>query len=152
MESKFSAGVLSYNREGGDDSLTTGFLERVNSYPVADIEELVKFGPAYLTKEEHETRLRETICKYYKMLAQSVLERRNKEFWDYHRSRLKVVGMRIDRFRLGRNVLYRIADYIFNPKRTVEGLWRMLFKKGRPANPNPRPVAGPETEAHETGS
>src|SRR5450432_1675581 len=50
--------VLSFNREGGDDSKTTGFLQRVNSYPVADIEEMVKFGPAYLTKEEHQRRLR----------------------------------------------------------------------------------------------
>jgi glycosyltransferase involved in cell wall biosynthesis len=144
--------VLSYNREGGDDSQTTGFLERVNSYPVADIEELVKFGPAYLTKEEHEMRLRETINKYYKMLAQAVLERRNKEFWDYHKSRLKVVGMKLDRFRLGRNILYRISDYILNPKQTLQGLWRRLFKKSRPANPTPRPAVRRETQAHETGS
>jgi len=144
--------VLSYNREGGDDSLTTGFLERVNSYPVADIEELVKFGPAYLTKEEQDTRLREAISKYYKMLAQSVLERRNKEFWDYHKSRLKVVDMKIDYLRLGLSVLNRIADYILNPKRTLEGLWRKLFKKSRPANPNPQPAARRETQAHETGS
>lgn len=144
--------VLSFNREGGEDSRTTGFLQRVNSYPVADIEELVKFGPAYLTNEERETRLRETVRKYYQILAQSVLERRNKEFWDYHRSRLKVVDMKIDYFRLGRNVLYRIADYILNPKRTIEQLMKKLFKRSRPANPNSQPAVRPETQAHETGS
>ena len=143
--------VLSFNREGGDDSRTTGFLQRVNSYPVADIEELVKFGLAYLTKEEFETRLRETIRQYYKFLAQSVLERRNKEFWDYHRSRLKVVDMKIDYFRLGRNVLYRIADYIFNPKRTIERLMKKIFKQTRPASPN-QPAVRPETQADGTGS
>jgi glycosyltransferase involved in cell wall biosynthesis len=143
--------VLSFNREGGDDSRTTGFLQRVNSYPVADIEELVKFGLAYLTKEERETRLRETIRQYYKFLAQSVLERRNKEFWDYHRSRLKVVDMKIDYFRLGRNVLYRIADYVFNPKRTIERLMKKIFKQTRPASPN-QPAVRPETQADGTGS
>ena len=142
--------VLSFNREGGDDSRTTGFLQRVNSYSVADIEELVKFGPAYLTKEECDTRLRGAIRKYYKFLAQSVLERRNEEFWDYHRSRLKVVNMKIDYFRLGRNVLYRIADYVLNPKRTIERLVKNLFKRSRPVNPNPQPAVRPETQAHET--
>jgi glycosyltransferase involved in cell wall biosynthesis len=144
--------VLSFNREGGDDSRTTGFLQRVNSYPVADIEELVKFGSAYLTKEEHEIRLRETLRDYYKFLAQSVLERRNKEFWDYHRKRLKVVDMKIDYFRLGRNVLYRIADYVFNPKRTIERLLKKIFKGSRPANPNPQPAVRRETRAHGTES
>src|SRR3984893_17770800 len=61
--------VLSYNREGGEDSRTTGYLERVNSYPAADIEELVKFGPAYLTKEECDKRLRGAIKEYYKFLG-----------------------------------------------------------------------------------
>lgn len=144
--------VLSFNREGGDDSKTTGFLQRVNSYPVADIEEMVKFGPAYLTKEEHQRRLRETINSYYRFLAQSVLARRSKEFWDYHRKRLKVVGMKINYFRLARNVLYRMADYIFNPKRTIERLMKKLFKPSRPANPNPQPSVSPETQTHGTGS
>ena len=139
--------VLSFNREGGDDSRTTGFLQRVSSYPVADIEELVKYGPAYLTKEEYQTRYRETFRNYYTFLAQSVLERRNKEFWDYHRKRLKAVDMKIDYFRLGRNVLYRIADYVFNPKRTLERLFKKVFKRNRPVNPNPQPVARRETQA-----
>ena len=29
--------VLSYNRKGGEDSRTTGYLQRVNSYPAADV-------------------------------------------------------------------------------------------------------------------
>jgi glycosyltransferase involved in cell wall biosynthesis len=142
--------VLSFNREGGDDSRTTGFLQRVSSYPVADIEELLKFGPAYLTKEEYAARLRETISKYYKFLGQSVLERRNKEFWDYHRSRLKAVDMKIDYFRLGRNVLYRIADYVFNPKRTIERLVKKIFKRSRPVDPKPQTAVRPGTQAQGT--
>ena len=91
------------------------------------------------------------MSKYYKFLGQSVLERRNKEFWDYHRSRLKAVDMKIDYFRLGRNVLYRIADYVFNPKRTIERLVKKLFKRRLPADPNPQAAAPPRTQAQGTG-
>jgi len=144
--------VLSFNREGGDDSRTTGFLQRVNSYPVADIEELVKYGPAYLTKQECDSHLKKAVSDYYKFLAQSVLARRNKEFWDYHRSRLKVVDMKIDKFRLARNVLYRIADYVFNPKRTIERLFKKLFKRNRPASPKPQPTVRAQSQAQGTGA
>src|SRR5437868_10048005 len=70
--------VLSYNRRG-EASRTTHFLQRVNSYLVADIEELTRFGPVYLTDEEREQRLREATKIYYKFLAHSVLEMRGKE-------------------------------------------------------------------------
>jgi len=143
--------VLSYNREGGEDSPTTGFLQRVNSYLVADIEELVRFGPIYLTKEEREIRLRQATKQYYRFLAQSVLEQRGKEFWDYHRSRMRLLGMGIDNFKLGRFMLYRIADAILNPKRTIEVLWRRVFKRTRLANENPQRAVRPERRAHSTG-
>jgi hypothetical protein len=84
--------VLSYNRKGGGDSRTTGYLQRVNSYPVADIEELVRFGPIYLTEEEQKLRLGQDTKRYYQFLTDSVLEQRNKEFWDYHRGRMKELG------------------------------------------------------------
>src|ERR1700730_11772909 len=143
--------LLSYNREGGEDSRTTGFLQRVNSYLAADIEELVRFGPIYLTQEEREVRLRQAMKRYYRFLAQSVLDLRGKEFWDYHRSRMRLLGIGIDNFKLGRFMLYRIADAILNPKRAIEVLCRRVFKRTRPANDNPQPAVRAETRTHTTG-
>jgi glycosyltransferase involved in cell wall biosynthesis len=143
--------VLSFNREGGEDSPTTGFLQTVNSYLVADIEELVRFGSIYLTEKEREVRLREATKRYYKFLADSVLERQGKKFWDYHRSRLRLLGMDIDKFRLGRFVLYRVVDAILNPKRTVEVLWRRVFKRSRSADENSPRAVLTKQRAHSTG-
>ena len=137
--------VLSYNRKGGEDSRTTGYLQRVNSYPAADVEELVRFGPIYLTEEEQKLRLREATKAYYRFLAQSVLELRDKELWDYHRGRLHELGVGIDYFKLSRYVLYRMVDYLLNPKRTIEGLVRRVAKRNRPAAGNPRPAVRRET-------
>jgi len=120
--------VLSYNTRG-EDSRTTAFLRRVNSYVVADIEELMRFGPIYLTEEERALHLREAMKVYYKFLAQSLLEFRNKEFWDYHRDRMRNLGVGIDRVRLSRYLLSRLVDAILNPKRTIEGVMRRVFKQ-----------------------
>jgi glycosyltransferase involved in cell wall biosynthesis len=127
--------VLSYNRRG-EDSRTTAFLERVNSYLAADIEELTRFGPIYLTEQERELRLRQARKVYYGFLAESVLELRGKEFWDYHRGRMRELGVGIDYFTVGRHLLYRIIDAIFNPKRTIERVMRRVFKRARGTSPS----------------
>ncbi len=125
--------VLSYNRRG-KDSRTTAFLRKVNSYLVADIEELTRFGPIYLTAEERDPRLRQATKEYYKFLAQSVLEQRDKEFWNYHRERMRNLGVGIDYFKVGRFLFYRIIDIILNPKRTTEGVLRRIFKQSSESN------------------
>src|SRR6266849_4967798 len=141
--------VLSYNRKGGEDSRTTGYLQRVNSYPAADVEELVRFGPVYLTPEEQKLRLAQATKRYYHFLADSVLERRNKEFWDYHRGRMKELGTGIDYFKLSRCVVYRIFDLILNPKRTLESLLRRIRKR-KPANTSQTAVQT-KTPAYSSG-
>jgi glycosyltransferase involved in cell wall biosynthesis len=143
--------VLSYNRKGGEDSRTTGYLERVNSYPAADIEELVRFGPIYLTDEERTLRLRQATKRYYRFLAQSVLELRNKEFWDYHRGRMRELGTGINYFKLGRYVVYRILDAVLNPKRTIEGLVRRIMKRRQQDASAIRPAVPRETPAYSSG-
>ncbi len=127
--------VLSYNRRG-EDSRTTAFLQRVNSYVAADVEELTRFGAIYLTNKERELRLRQATKVYYRFLAQSVFELRGREFWDYHRDRMRQLGVGIDYVKLGTYVLYRIVDAILNPKRTVEGLMRRVFKPASETSPS----------------
>jgi glycosyltransferase involved in cell wall biosynthesis len=122
--------VLSYNRRG-EDSRTTHFLQRVNSYVVADIEELTRFGPIYLTAEERERRLSQATNAYYKFLAQSVLELRGKEFWQYHRERLRQLGASIDYFKLSRCIVYRLLDGLLNPKRAIESVMRRILGRVR---------------------
>ncbi len=122
--------VLSYNRRG-EDSRTTHFLQRVNSYVVADIEELTRYGPIYLSSQERESRLSQATKTYYRFLAESVLELRGKEFWDYHRERMRSLGLGIDYFKLSRFVLYRILDALLNPKRAVEFVLKKIVGRTR---------------------
>lgn len=130
--------VLSYDRKD-EDSRTTAYLQRVQSYPAADIDEITKYGPVYLTAEEHATRLREVTRTYYRFLARSVLEFRGREFWQYHLSHFKAMGYSISYARVARNVVYQILDMALNPKRTIEGVWRRLRNLRRRA-PAVRPA------------
>jgi len=117
--------VLSFNRKD-EESRTTAYLTRVNSYLLADVDELTRFGPIYLTEAETALRLSAATQHYYRFLARSVLELRGREFWQYHVDHARIMGYSVSYGRLARYVVYEIADLILNPKRTVEGVWRRI--------------------------
>jgi glycosyltransferase involved in cell wall biosynthesis len=122
--------VLSFNRRG-DDSRTTAYLQRVNSFIVAEIEELTRFGPAYLSEQELQPLRQSATKAYYKVLAQSILDLQGKDFWDYHRERMQQLGFGINYFKVFGYLLLRMVDLMLNPKRTIEGVFRRLFGTGR---------------------
>lgn len=117
--------VLSYDRKD-EDSRTTAYLKRVNSYPAADLDEITKFGPIYLTPAEHAVRLRETTRNYYWFLAKNVFEFRRREFWHYHRTHFKAMGYPLEYGRLTWYSFLRFIDLLLNPKRTIGGALRRL--------------------------
>jgi glycosyltransferase involved in cell wall biosynthesis len=117
--------VLSYNRRG-EKSRTTSYLDRVNSYPAADVDEMTKFGPIYLTPEEYHQRLGEVTRDYYRFLGNSLVALRGREFWSYHLKHFKAMGYSPNYARIALHAFYRITDIVLNPKRTIEGAFRRL--------------------------
>jgi len=115
--------VLSYNRRG-EDSKTTHYLQSFNSNILMIIEELVMFGPAYLSESELKQRLDEELKTYYKFLARSVFDFRNREFWETHLMRLKKMGMPLDKPRFARATVAHFFDLLLNPKRTIENVFK----------------------------
>ena len=113
--------VLSFNRRD-EDSRTTHYLQRHNSNIVSVLEEIVRFGPVYLTADELRTRLREAKTEYYEFLARAVFEFRSTEFWKLHLDRLNAMGMPLERGLLARKVTGRFLDMLLNPKRTIENI------------------------------
>lgn len=119
--------VLTYRRRG-EDSPTTHFLQSFNFHILHIVEELVKFGPAYLTPQEFQMRLQESTEEYYKFLAHQAFEFRSWDFWRTHSQRVRTLGTPFDRARFVRLVLARFVDIVFNPKRTIEGVLRRLMR------------------------
>lgn len=120
--------VLSYRRKG-EASRTTAYLRRVNSYLIADIEELIHFGPHFLTREEYEATLRDKTRRYYRFLAQALFDFQGREFWHYHRAKIRQLGIQISYPRLAGHAFLKLCDLVLNPKRTLESAYEKLVHR-----------------------
>ncbi len=117
--------VLSYNRKG-EKSRTTAYLDRVESSYAAEVDELTKYGPVYLTPEEREPRLQAAWRRYYRFLGENALKFRNKEFWDYHFKHIKAMGYSLSRGRIAASALQRVLELALNPLNTARAILRRL--------------------------
>ncbi len=114
--------VLSYERIHGQ--AMSAECRSLNSYEPSRLNDLVEYGPIYLTPEELKKRKKESLASYYKFLGVSVLHFREKAFWDYHKRRLRECGHPLSWIRLAGAVVAKGMDLALNPKQTAEKLLR----------------------------
>lgn len=93
--------VLTFSRDERPGGRLTASRE-LNTAAPGTLHELIVYGPHYLTAEEYAECLKSAISKYYDFLAVSVLQRRPREFWNYHKRRLKAEGIDFSRLRVAR--------------------------------------------------
>ena len=117
--------VLSYSRHG-EGSPTTAYLDRVNSYPAAALDEVLRWGPVYLTPDEYAQQLRAVTHEYYTLLARRFFELGSREFWDFHLNFARTIGYRINGARFGLYAAMRVVDVALNPLRTTVNVTRRL--------------------------
>jgi len=103
---------------------TTLSLE-ANAYVSAEISDCQEYGDLYLSRNEKEERIDELLDQYYAYLSVSALKFKQKEFWNYHISRLHDLGYQLDRVRLAAGISKKFADLALNPKITA----RMLVNR-----------------------
>ena len=84
------------------------------------LSDLLEYGPVYLSEEELERKVNERLESSYRFLAVSIIGFKGKEFWDYHRSRLKELGHPLRTSRLLNAGLRKIAREILNPEQATE--------------------------------
>ena len=65
---------------------------RLNSYIAEELSMLTKYGPLCVDRTECEQTLRQWRKSYRRLLALSVLRRRDHAFWQYHRAILRNLG------------------------------------------------------------
>lgn len=118
--------VLTF-KAGGASSATTHRIRHLNPYAASDVEELVRYGRAYMSDREYEERLADELEGYYRFLAEVHVRRAGADVWNYHRDQMKKLGMPISKSRLARAIAAAVVDRLLNPKRTLEGLLRPLL-------------------------
>ena len=110
--------VLSYERV--HEMTISKTAKDLNAYLPSKMNDLLAYGPSCMTKTEGETRLKEVLAEYYRFLAIGAVNLRGKEFWTYHRGRLREFGHPLNSLKLCKAISMKLLDLLLNPKQTVE--------------------------------
>jgi glycosyltransferase involved in cell wall biosynthesis len=106
--------VLSFTRRHNETE--TARAKRLKTYLLGNLTVLTKYGPAYLSEQEHAEILKKKLKEYYRSLGRSIFETRAKEFWDYHKEGMRELGYALSMAKILREaviILYnRILDRI----------------------------------------
>lgn len=116
--------VLSYERI--HEQTMSAECRSLNSYEASHLNDLVEFGPTFLSADELEIRLHDLLEDYYKFLSASILQFRGKSFWSYHKKRLADAGYPFSYTKMTSAVLLKLIDLCLNPKLTLEKLFDRL--------------------------
>jgi len=73
-------------------SETSRQVKPLNAQICSNLDLFVRYGPVFLSDEEYEWRLRQHLVEYYRFLAESAIEGRDREFWRFHSQGLQKVG------------------------------------------------------------
>ena len=107
-----------------EDSLTS-FSERMQTYFSCFLLEVVKYGPKYLTVAEQASRIEELLRRYYHFLGKQIYNRRDEEFWNYHKTQLAALGYPMSVPRLTAAATSHALEFV-NAKSIVKGVLRPL--------------------------
>jgi glycosyltransferase involved in cell wall biosynthesis len=108
-------------------SHASGKIERFVS---AYLNDVICYGPVYLNKEEQESKLAEILGRYHRFLTWNYLiGRKDKEFWDYHKSRLAELGYPLKRSDLLKAAMINVWEEAKNPGLAIARLQARVFSK-----------------------
>ncbi len=110
--------ILTYTRVH-DDTVSTTYADRMNTYIGGELELVKKFGPVYLSETEYNQCLKDVLGRYYRFLSKNLFQFRNKGFWGYHRSLLKRHGYGLSPYRFLTPILMLIAKAFLHPKDAI---------------------------------
>jgi len=122
--------ILTYTRVH-DSSITSSFSDRFDTYVVARLGFLLKYGPVYLKDEEYERQLKLMLREYYRLLGRRVpFQLRDKAFWDYQRDELRKFGQSISVLRVIGGMCLEMADCLFYPEKTIQRVRKKFANNG----------------------
>jgi glycosyltransferase involved in cell wall biosynthesis len=119
--------VLTFTRRHGEAE--TSLSRRNNSYLAAKLIWLIKYGPVYLDRAEYKQCLEELLNRYYRFLGECVFQRRDKQFWDYHRNALKTLGHPLNSTRLLKQSCLEAMDLLLHPVDVFRKAVRLIWKR-----------------------
>jgi glycosyltransferase involved in cell wall biosynthesis len=119
--------VLSYERihakQMSEESRT------LNAYTPSLLDDLIKYGPTWLSEAEMRERKQAISNNYYDFLAARFLNDADPDFWRYHKKRLADCGLPFSGPRFVRAVCARLLRHVVNPGRAIQTVLRRFRPK-----------------------
>jgi glycosyltransferase involved in cell wall biosynthesis len=109
--------VLSYERT--HSATQSSRSAEINRYASAYLNDVIQYGPFYLSEQEFKRKLKATLDGYYQFLAVSAIRFKGKQFWDYHKNRLQELGHPIAFSKLVRAFFAKALREIVNPEQMI---------------------------------
>ena len=117
--------VLSYERIHSETQSSKSI--QLNRYSSTILNDLIQYGPYYLNKKELKLQLKLALSDYHRFLAVNLFKSREKEFWDYHKSRLEELGFPLTFFILFKAIVVKATREIMNPELLVRKIIKQYF-------------------------
>jgi hypothetical protein len=128
--------VLSY--EHTHQSTQSFWSAQINRYASARLNDLMEYGPFYLSNKEQQQEIKKALDDYHRFLAINwLIGSRNKEFWNYHQTRLRELGYPLRPFPLVKAATFSILREILNPEQAIRKLWARISSRRRSAMVQP---------------
>jgi glycosyltransferase involved in cell wall biosynthesis len=113
--------VLSFERVHGETQSSAS--ADINRYSSANLNDLINYGPAYLSDQELAPLVRAVLADYHRFLAiNRYFGARSKEFWAYHQGRLAELGYPLGGFDLPKAVVGKALEELTNPGQALRKL------------------------------
>src|SRR6185312_5758557 len=90
--------ILSFSRVRSGSEMDR--RKELDEFSLEFLRALKKYGSKYLNGEECRVVARDQLVEYYRIMGMHFWDRRDKEFWRYHRSKLATLGYRFSNTRL----------------------------------------------------
>lgn len=116
--------VLTFQRVH-EDSLTS-MSGRLKTYLPRRLYDLTRYGPRYLSNDELADAIEKCLDDYYNFLAEQVYRGRTKEFWAFHRDKLRVLGYPLRKFRLVTAAASYAMQVASSPERAAHAVVRRV--------------------------
>lgn len=106
-------------------SITSTVAAPLNKLILLNLDLLIRYGPIYLSPKEYRSHLRSRFFEYYRFLAHSLFQLRERKFWKYHYSTLKQMGFSLSVAKL---VAVAVEELIRTPVMMLHFLFRSVAK------------------------
>jgi glycosyltransferase involved in cell wall biosynthesis len=122
--------LLTFTRMQAESNTT--FSERMNSIQLSFLTELMQYGPACLEKNEYEARLETRLREYYQVLAEGLLQRRGRKYFEFHENWLRNLGIPLSWSRLFGGFCRAVWNGVSHPAKALNSLSRRWGKTATP--------------------